>query len=279
MINYPVAVGSVQTRIIEAGDGPDVAICIHGIGSRADRFTPLLEPLAHAGYRVLALDLPGHGFADKGDLPLSIPFYAEYIIGLMRQLDLNGVTIVGTSLGGNIGGYMLRQTQPGEVRRLVMVGTLGVVPIPEADLLNISRVILRNRSIEDCRGKLRALIYDDTQVTDDWAREESTINNSRGADESFAILGSYFENEINNHLVLDDLLRTDVELGLMWGTHDLIVDPPTGRQCMQALPAVPMVWVNETGHAPYRERPDAFVDGMATLFDPARDNGRLETWV
>lgn len=261
----------IQTRILEAGSGGDVALCVHGVGSRADRFRPTLEPLAAAGYHAYALDLPGHGLADKSPLPLSVPFYAEFVASVTAQLDADRVTLVGTSLGGHIGGYMLRLAS-GRPDRLAMIGTLGVVPLPEQEGVQISRVILRNRTIDDCVGKLEALLYNDELVTREWAEEESRINNSRGADQTFRRLGEYFENGINGDLILEDVRAHlgHVKMGMMWGDRDVIVSVETGRQCMQALPELPMAWIRDTGHAPYFERPEAFVDAMEMLFDDDR---------
>jgi 2-hydroxy-6-oxonona-2,4-dienedioate hydrolase len=260
----------ITTRILEAGQGDDVVICVHGVGSRADRFRPTLEPLAEAGYRVYALDLPGHGFATKGPLPLSVPYYAEFVTAVVRQLPAGRVTVLGTSLGGHIGGHMTRLEPTPD--RLAMIGTLGIVPMPEADRFSISRVILRNRTVDDCEGKLKALLWDDYRVTRAWAEEESLINNSAGAEETFAALGDYFEQRINEDLVIEEVrAHLDVvQTGLMWGDRDVIVSVETGRECMQAIPELPMAWIRDTGHAPYWERPEAFVAAMEMLFDPIR---------
>jgi 2-hydroxy-6-oxonona-2,4-dienedioate hydrolase len=261
----------IETRILEAGEGGDVIVCVHGVGSRADRFRPTLGPLAAAGYHVYALDLPGHGFATKGALPLSVPYYAHYVGALIDQLPADRVTLLGTSLGGQIGGYLLT-LDGARIDRLVMIGTLGIVPLPKEVRVDISRVILRNRSVDDCIGKLKALLWDDDLVSRSWAEEESLINNSHGADETFRQLGDYFEHAINDDLVRDAVLehRNDVELGLMWGDRDVIVSVETGRQCIDALPGVPMAWIRDTGHAPYYERPDDFITAMEMLFDESR---------
>ncbi len=260
----------ISTRILEAGRGDDIVICVHGVGSRADRFRPTLEPLAEAGYHVYALDLPGHGFATKGPLPLSVPYYAEYVTAIMRQLPSGRVTIVGTSLGGHIGGHMTRLDPRPD--RVAMVGTLGIVPMAEEDRFNLSRVILRNRSVDDCMGKIKALLWDDYRATQDWAEEESLINNSDGADETFAELGTYFEEHINDDLVIDDVRAhiSDVQMGFMWGDRDVVVSVDVGRECMKAIPELPMAWIGDTGHVPYWERPQAFVAAVDMLFDADR---------
>lgn len=260
----------ISTRVLEAGSGDDVVVCLHGAGSRADRFRPVLTPLAAAGYHAYALDLPGHGLATKGDLPLSVPYYAEFVAALIERLTAERVTVLGTSLGGHVGGQMTTLAGA-RVDRLAMIGTIGIVPMSQEDRVNTSRVFLRNRSVDDCARKLEALIYNDELVTHDWVQEESLINNSAGAEESFARLGDYFEHAINQDLVRDALRdRQGLELGLMWGDRDVIVTVETGRECMAALPGIPMVWIRDAGHAPYYERPEDFVTGMELLFSAER---------
>jgi len=199
-----------------------------------------------------------------------VPFYADYVAAIIEQLPADRVTLLGTSLGGHIGGQLTTLANA-RVDRLVMVGTVGIVPMSKEDRLSTSRVFLRNRSVEDCVRKLKTLLWDDDLLTPDWAEEESRINNSFGAEESFARLGDYFERGINGDLVRDTLVgRGDVEMGFMWGDRDVVVTVKTGRMCMEALPDIPMVWVHDAGHAPYYERPDDFVTGMEILFNAER---------
>src|SRR5581483_10517915 len=125
-VSIPPGDATISTRILEAGSGDDVVFCVHGVGARADRFRQTLQPLAAAGYHAYALDLPGHGFATKGALPLSVPYYAEYVAAIIAQLEAGRVTLLGTSLGGHIGGY-LTILENAHIDLLVIVGPIGVV--------------------------------------------------------------------------------------------------------------------------------------------------------
>ena len=65
MITYPFALGDQYTRVLEQGTGPKTIVLVHGLGARADRWRRNIGPLADAGYRRVAFDLAGHGFASK----------------------------------------------------------------------------------------------------------------------------------------------------------------------------------------------------------------------
>ena len=53
--------GDGQIQVYEWGDGPRTVVILHGWGSHAPRFVPLVEALVGDGWRVLAPDAPGHG--------------------------------------------------------------------------------------------------------------------------------------------------------------------------------------------------------------------------
>src|SRR3546814_8631822 len=99
MIQYPCASHGIQTRVLDAGKGPAL-VFIHGLGARADRWRHNLEPLAAAGYRCVAVDLPGHGYATKGDIPFSVPHCANWLQAILDQIGDGQCALVGTSLGG-----------------------------------------------------------------------------------------------------------------------------------------------------------------------------------
>src|SRR5690606_29235595 len=122
----------IQTRVLEAGSGPAL-VFIHGLGARADRWRHNLEPLAAAGYRCVAIDLPGHGFASKADIaPFSVPRCAEWLADILRRIGIEHCALVGTSLGGYIASTMACRT-PERIEALVLVGAIGIVPMgPDA---------------------------------------------------------------------------------------------------------------------------------------------------
>ena len=96
----PTEVG--RLHVYEAR-GPAVLptiVLLHGLGSSSTAFGPLLlRMLPHAG-RLLALDLPGHGFSTTPSGRLTPERLFEALSELLDRLVAEPMVLVGTSLGG-----------------------------------------------------------------------------------------------------------------------------------------------------------------------------------
>jgi pimeloyl-ACP methyl ester carboxylesterase len=61
----------------------------------------VLQPLAQAGFRAIAPDLPGYGYSDKpADALYTIDEQARAVIGLLDRLGIDKAVIAGASYGG-----------------------------------------------------------------------------------------------------------------------------------------------------------------------------------
>jgi len=268
MITYPWGVKGWPTRIIEAGEGDDVVVLVHGLGARADRWLHNIEALAATGRRVIAFDLPGHGFAGKGpDFDYGTPGYADFLLALLDSLDLPTVHLIGTSLGGHVVSAASIRA-PERVRSLVLVGSVGLLPLNEETLLAI-RTRIADASPTGVEGKLRNLVVDQSRITPEWVREESLINMSPGAADSFERLGNYFAERLNHDLVLDGLLELggDIPLLLVWGAQERTIPVAIAYEAHQALPASALVLIDSAAHAPYLEQPAKFNHVVAGFID------------
>src|ERR671914_2083257 len=91
-----------RVSILSAGAGPDVLLCLHGLGGTKASFLPTVEALADH-YRVVAMDLPGFGDSDK---PIGAPYdaawFARSVFAVMDALGLERAHIAGNSMGGRV---------------------------------------------------------------------------------------------------------------------------------------------------------------------------------
>ena len=96
--------GGVQLYYEVHGHGPRVLVFMHGILMDSNMNRRLAVDLAEPGYRVVLLDLPGHGLSEK---PKRASFhrmdtYAEHVVALLDHLGMERAVVGGVSLGGNV---------------------------------------------------------------------------------------------------------------------------------------------------------------------------------
>jgi haloalkane dehalogenase len=99
-------VDGLRIAWVEAGpaDGPPVVL-FHGEPTWSFLWRKVIPPLAEAGYRCLAADLPGFGRSDK---PEDVAWYSydrhvEVLLAWLDERDLRGATAVVHDWGGPIG--------------------------------------------------------------------------------------------------------------------------------------------------------------------------------
>lgn len=100
-----VDAAGLRWHLQEFGDG-DVMLLFHGAGAATHSWRDL-APLLGRRARVLALDLPGHGFSSR--LPaaeLTLPGVARAIATLLRELGVQPRYTIGHSAGAALAVYM-----------------------------------------------------------------------------------------------------------------------------------------------------------------------------
>ena len=103
----------------DAGSGP-VVLCVPSIGDVRAEYRFLRPQLLAAGYRVVTMDLRGHGESSVGFAEYSTPAIGEDILALARHLAAGPVTVIGTSKAGGSAVWAAAQA-PDLIDRLVLV--------------------------------------------------------------------------------------------------------------------------------------------------------------
>ena len=94
--------GAVAVRESE-GRGP-AAVLIHGNSSSSRVYSRQLEGALGERFRLVAVDLPGHGASDDANEPsaYSLPGHARAVRTVVDALQLHGAVFAGWSLGGHV---------------------------------------------------------------------------------------------------------------------------------------------------------------------------------
>src|SRR3954452_19753606 len=90
-------------NVVELGSGPPV-LFVHGLGGSWQNWLENLVQTAEAGYRAIAVDLPGFGHSEMPAEKISISGYGRWIDALLSEMDVReSLRLVGNSMGGFIG--------------------------------------------------------------------------------------------------------------------------------------------------------------------------------
>jgi pimeloyl-ACP methyl ester carboxylesterase len=87
-----------ELHLIERGEGRPLVL-LHGITLRADVWAPQFHQLADR-YRVIAVDLRGHGTSTAGTDGYGLPRLATDVATILETLDLHNAVVAGHSMGG-----------------------------------------------------------------------------------------------------------------------------------------------------------------------------------
>jgi 2-hydroxy-6-oxonona-2,4-dienedioate hydrolase len=260
LISYPLAVGPGITRVVEAGVGDRIMICIHGIGSHAGWWRRNIQQLAAQGFRVIAADLPGHGFAAATPgWPLTIDGFGEFIIQLADSLAVKSpVLLVGHSLGGHASAAAAIQ-KPDLTSHLILVAPTGITAMG-SERLRATQQRQSDLSREAIAAKLRFAIADPELVTEDWIDEDFRINNGPGAVLTLRAVAAYLGSSLDDHVIGAELaeIAKRIPTLLVWGDADRSVPIEVGREAHEVVKAARFAVLHGVAHVPHYELPTDF---------------------
>ncbi|MDK3160626.1 alpha/beta hydrolase [Anaerolineae bacterium CFX9] len=281
-----VEVNGLSTYVREAGD-PDAppVLLLHGWGGSTFSWREQIQPLAQAGYRVIAFDRPPYGLSAKtGDgIPYSQRAQAEFTAAFMSRVGVQRAVLVGHSMGGGVIGYFAA-LYPDRVDGLVFVD--GAVRIAETTPSNGSGSTRLNDAMgipsfvnqllafppvnwwarlglrafvrpEMFTSMQRSAYYDPEFVTDEVAAGYQEQLRVQGWDEALIeiLRGASFGDA---PLTESDLAQITTPSLIVWGEDDTWVPISAGERLRDLLPNNTFVVYPQTGHLPMEEQPEAF---------------------
>lgn len=103
-----VQAGPLTWHVQEMGEGPAVVL-LHGTGAATHSWRHLM-PLLAQDHRVIAMDLPGHGFTrGRPSGGLTLPGMAAAVTALLNTLEVRPERLIGHSAGAAIALRMIRE--------------------------------------------------------------------------------------------------------------------------------------------------------------------------
>jgi pimeloyl-ACP methyl ester carboxylesterase len=237
----------------DEGEGRPLVL-LHGLMADSEFFAGQ-RPLARS-FRVIAVDLRGHGRSPAGPVPPTIDLLAGDVTGLARTLELEGAVGVGWSLGAAVLWRVLTGPASRKFEGAVVVDMTPRVLNDRNWNLGLSR--------ETCEARSQA-IRDDFPAFAAAAGQAIFAAPGPEADraaEAFAANDPAAIGALWESLVGEDfrpLLRSIRQPTLVvHGAHSHLYGADTADHLVQALPMARAVVFDSSGHAPHLEQPELF---------------------
>jgi 2-hydroxy-6-oxonona-2,4-dienedioate hydrolase len=252
--------GGVRTRVLDAGDGPETVIFLHGSAGHLEAYTRNVE--AHARFfRTICIDMLGHGYTDKPDRDYDIADYCTHLIDVMDALGIARAHLSGESLGGWVAAAFAAR-HPDRVVRLVLNTPGGLT----ADLAVMERQkelgykAVDEPSRENVRKRLEWLMADPEIVTPDLVEMRFRIYTQPGFARAMRHILSLQEMgpRLRNMLDNDDLRAIAAPALVIWTDHDPTGAVEVGERFAQYIPDARLIVMEHCGHWPQFEDPATF---------------------
>lgn len=160
--------GGIRTRVLEAGDGP-VLLLLHGTGGHAEAYYRNVPALSRH-FRVLAVDMLGHGFTDRPDIAYTLDAYVDHLAALLDALGAERASLSGESLGAAVTAWFAIK-HPDRIDRAVLNTGLLVPPDRLEEILEIgvrTRAIAEHGlTLETVRKRMEFLVSSPERMTDE----------------------------------------------------------------------------------------------------------------
>lgn len=264
---------------VERGSGRPLVL-LHGITLRHDVWAPQFHQLADR-YRVISVDLRGHGESTAGDAGYGIARLGDDLATLLEALDLRGAVLVGHSMGG----MTLMQfcgdhadVLDERVAGLVFVATRAHQVFPPYVDRGVQAAVARGLAMVEAGGELPARATVNQRV----ARLAFGDRPSPVAVAKVAEMGQSMAPHamlpsvqgLTEHDARDALRATQTPSVVVVGTRDLLTPVPSGSHLAHLLPRSELVVLRRAGHQLMQERPTelaAIIDGLVARIE--RDEG------
>jgi pimeloyl-ACP methyl ester carboxylesterase len=264
--------GEAPLNVMEMGNsaGPEI-LFIHGMGMSYLSFRPQYESDLPNEFRIVAMDLRGHGGSAKPwrvEDVRDTAVWADDVAAVIKAKNLKKPVIVAWSFGGFVTGDYLRKYGKDAVAGINFVGTIaGLVPQPPP-VGNMSPEEMKRRAAMQTSGNLAdnlAVVEATTKMF-----EFPTITPDY-RDEMYAfgvMLPAYFRKAFMG-MNLDHQDVTPKLAGLpilvTMGDRDIAQSPEAYARLKAALTWATFSEYPDTGHLPFAQRPERFNRELAAF--------------
>ena len=239
----------------EGGAGAETVVLVHGMGHQAGTWAKVAPSLA-AQYRLVIVDLPGHGDSEPEGGILTLRDEVEGLAALLEAAVPEGnFTLVGNSMGGWVAMLYCLEVpeQARRVEHLVLVGSAGL-----AQELS-EGVTLVPKTRDQARRLVEVMSPEGTPPSVDFVLDDLIEKIAEGP--SSRLVQSFDE-----RFFLDGRLAgLETPADLVWGVEDRLIPLAVGERLAAGLPDARLHTLERCGHLPQQQCPADFVKLLREL--------------
>lgn len=254
----------------------DPILCIHGLGASLYSWRNFVDALSKQN-EVILLDLKGSGESPKPkDNYYSTQNHADLIYGFVLEHDLRNLTLIGSSFGGTLSlltAIMLTERDPGRLRSLILIDAgaykkalyageyeellpwqikLLQIPIINYAMIHLIPAKYLAKSI------LRLAYYDRSKITGRQIEAYARPLDEPGGRHALLETGKQIIPP-NINEIWAKYKNIAVPTLIIWGKQDRVMRPIVGELLEQAIPNSTLKTIDQCGHIPQEERPEATI--------------------
>jgi 2-hydroxy-6-oxonona-2,4-dienedioate hydrolase len=229
-------------KYIEAGQGEPLVL-LHGLFGALSNFKDLIDYFVPHN-RVLVPMLP---LFDLDILHTSVGGLQKFVHKFIEHKDLHNINLLGNSLGGHVAlVHVLKH--PERIKSLILTGSSGLFENGMGDTYP------KRGDYEFIKKKTEVTFYDPKVASKELVDEVYDIVNNRiKAIKIIALAKSAIRNNLG-----EELNQIKIPTLLIWGNNDIITPPFVAREFNKLIPNSELHFIDQCGHAPMMEVPDAF---------------------
>jgi pimeloyl-ACP methyl ester carboxylesterase len=260
-----LALAGASTAVLEGGEGPPLVLLHGGIECGGAYWAPVIARLVERR-RVVVPDLPGLGESEPL-VRLDAAAFADWFALLLRETCREPPTLIAHSLDGSLAARFA--AAHGELlRRLVIYAAPGIGPyrIPLGLRVVATRFGLRPTERNAERFERFAFFdFDRARRQDpEWFAAFSAYTRLRAAVPHVKRTMRQLLKAGTKRVPDAELRGIGIPTALLWGRHDRFVPLALAEAASTRL-GWPLRVIDDAGHAPHIERPDAFLDALRAV--------------
>lgn len=248
-------------------------VLVHGFAASLHTWEPWVERLKQ-DYRVISLDLPGHGLTrTPAPEKMNIPYFAEAVGEVASQLGAEDYVIVGNSMGGATA-WQFAISRQDMIDGLVLIASsgwqeqqvTGDKPLIFRILANkYARAVVKELDLKALiRGGLEDSFADPAFATEEMVDRYAYLARAPGHRDGILALMSGEERMPASVLTLR---KINVPTLVLQGDQDAVVSPKGAPKFQDAIPGSELIIYKDIGHLPQEEAAEQSVADLIEFLD------------